>query len=436
MKIALCKSHFAGPVSGADETIVAYAIALHEAGYDVRVLLLYPCADDDQYYLRLKNSGVPVFFVTRSLIFKMLRIIRHLLASSFFFILLVPRSKEFLRQIWQILMKPMTRPRYRACRDFLKFARPDILHVFTPETGATLMIRAGHELGIPVLYHEMGTTHHVRMLKNYYRRLKKVLPLCTQVAALSPSLAAEWSVRFPFLPSISVLPLIMERTNIFHLDSPGQDAGKEVVFGFAARLEEAKGPLLLLNALATINREQPSAIARLAGIGPQLLKAKLRARKLALNEACEFVGRYSEPLGRTAFMESLDVFVLPSFAEGTPNGMIEAMAHGVPVIATKVGGIPDVLDADSGILVPPGDAAALADAMLRLAQDPKRRKEMGEAAKKRYEALFTPKVVLPLILQTYGRVMRNGHDVRKEISENGNFHPWAHASEHCQELPK
>ena len=53
MKIALCKSHFAGPISGADETLVAYALGLHQAGYNVQVVLLYRCADDDQYYLRL-----------------------------------------------------------------------------------------------------------------------------------------------------------------------------------------------------------------------------------------------------------------------------------------------------------------------------------------------------------------------------------------------
>src|SRR6185503_21216305 len=99
----------------------------------------------------------------------------------------------------------------------------------------------------------------------------------------------------------------------------------------------------------------------------------------------ELVGHYSDPLGRTAFMDSLDVFVLPSLAEGTPISIIEAMAHGVPVIATDVGGIPDILDANCGVLVPPGDPAALADAMLLLIHDAELRKSMGEAGKRRYE---------------------------------------------------
>jgi glycosyltransferase involved in cell wall biosynthesis len=123
-------------------------------------------------------------------------------------------------------------------------------------------------------------------------------------------------------------------------------------------------------------------------------------------------------------MNSLDVFVLPSFAEGTPNGVIEAMAHGIPVIASNVGGIPDIIDADSGILVPPGDAAALADAMAVLANDPKRRNEMGAAARERHQKLFAPTAVVPLLLNVYHRVTGNGHagnDVRRD---KNHLHPW------------
>jgi glycosyltransferase involved in cell wall biosynthesis len=152
---------------------------------------------------------------------------------------------------------------------------------------------------------------------------------------------------------------------------------------------------------------------------------------LALGDACEFVGYYSEPLGRSAFMNSLDVFVLPSFAEGTPNGMIEAMAHGLPVIASNVGGIPDVLGNDAGILVPPGDAAALAEAMLRLAKDSDLRKRMGAAAQARYQELFSPTAVVPLMLQTYGRVTRDGHEFAKDISDAGNIHPWAEVRDYA-----
>lgn len=424
MNIALCKSQFAGPVSGADEILISYALALHQAGYEVQVVLLYRCAEDDQYYLRLRNEGVAVSFVVpRSVVFEVLQRFRNLLAGALFFIFLMPRAPELLRRIWQWIMRRMTRLHYRACLNFLQIARPDVLHVFTPDDGAALLISAGHELGIPVLYHEMGTPHHLPMLEDYYRRLETVLPLCTEVVALSPRLAAEWSVRFPFLSSISVLPLIVEPPNTFNLTSESATYLEEAIFGFAGRLEEGKGPLVLVDALASVNREGPLAVARVAGIGPQLMQVKARVRELGLREAFELVGHYSEPLGRTAFMNSLDVFVLPSFAEGTPKSIIEAMAHGVPVIATTVGGIADILDGESGILVPPGDSAALADAMLSLARDHTRRVAMGVAAKQRYEKLFSQRAVLPLLLQTYSRVTRNGHELAKGISEDR--HPWS-----------
>lgn len=423
-KIALCKTSFAGPVSGADEILLNYAVNLRQSGYEATVVLLYPPGADDQYFRRLKRAQVPVtVIITTSYLFSYFRALRNVLLSALFFLLLLKRAPEPLRRIWQNLLWIISRLHYRRCRLHFAKERPDLLHVFTPDAGAAFMIRAGSELGIPVLYHEMGTPNHLPLLKEYYARLERVLPLCTEVAALSPRLAIEWSERFPFLRSVSVLPLIMESYATFNLGPQATSDCTQTIFGFAARLEEGKGPLVLLDALAAVNREGPLAVARFAGFGPQLGEAKGRARELQLDETCEFVGHYTEPLGRTAFMNSLDVFVLPSLAEGTPNGIIEAMAHGIPVIATPVGGIPDIVDADSGILVPPGDAASLAEAMLLLARDPARRKAMGIAARQRYEELFSPAAVFPLMLQTYGRVAGNGHALIG-VSENNHQHPW------------
>ena len=424
LKIALCKSSLLGPVSGADEIMLNYAVHLRQRGYDIEVVLLYAPNEDDQYLRRLQSNGVPVTaIVTKSFLFALLRTLRNLFSSVLFFLFLLRRAPERLRKFWQVALRLIAHLHYRQCRAYFARNRPNLMHVFTPDSGAAMMIRAGHELSIPVLYHEMGTPHHMPMLEDYYRRLENVLPLCTEFAALSPRLASAWLVRFPFLRSVTILPLIMERSKTFDLRVQLPAPPEQTVFGFAARVEEGKGPMVLLDALAKLNGQQPVAIARIAGSGPQLSEVKARARVLALGDACEFVGQYSEPLGRTAFMESLDVFVLPSLAEGTPNGIIEAMAHGVPVIASAVGGVPDIVDAQSGILVPPGDAEALADAMLLLASDPQRRKAMGAAAKERHEKLFEPAVVVPLMLKVYGRVAGNGH--LAIASGNGHSHPWA-----------
>lgn len=91
----------------------------------------------------------------------------------------------------------------------------------------------------------------------------------------------------------------------------------------------------------------------------------------------------------------------------------------------KFGLCPDMIDSESGILVPPGDTSALADAMLLLARSPERRARMGEAARHRYQQLFSPQAVVPLMLETYGRVAaRNGNGNRNGSTNGHNSHPW------------
>ena len=106
---------------------------------------------------------------------------------------------------------------------------------------------------------------------------------------------------------------------------------------------------------------------RIAGDGSQKAEVAARAHSLKVKDRYQYYGVYTRPDERKAFMRDLEVFVMPSFTEGTPNSIIEAMANGKPIIASAVGGIPDMIDSESGILVPPGDTSALAEAMLLLA---------------------------------------------------------------------
>src|ERR1051325_11923324 len=165
MKIALCKGHFFGPVSGADEILVSYAISLHQSGQDVDVVLLYKPSENDRFYRRLRQAGVPVVnVIDRSIAFMILRSVRGLLSSFLLLFLLIPRSEAGLRRIWQVLIDLISRAHYKHLRAYLQRSHYDLLHVFTPDTGAMLMIRAANEVGIPVLYHEMGTPHYLPAL--------------------------------------------------------------------------------------------------------------------------------------------------------------------------------------------------------------------------------------------------------------------------------
>jgi len=424
MKIALCKSHFFGPVSGADETLVTYAINLRRAGCDVHVVLLYKPAENDRFYRRLRHAGVPVVnVIDHSIAFSIVRRFRSLLSSFLLLFLLIPRTEAGLRRIWQVLLDLIARAHYKHCRAFFTRADYDVLHVFTPDTGTILFIRAGKEVGVPVLYHELGTPQYLPALDPYYRRLAKVLPLCSEVAALSPTLAKQWWERFPFLSTVSVLPLITEDSERLNVSvGLARNGDGETIFGYAARIEVGKGPFVLADALAQLRQDRDDVHVRLAGTGPAVQEVKAHARKLQLNGSLEFVGSYDGTVGCSAFMRTLDVFVLPSFAEGTSNSVIEAMAHGLPIITTNVGGSPDLLTPDAGILIPPGDSAALADAMQCLASDPALRKRMGRAARDRYLKLFAPDAVLSMLVGTYSRL--SGTNGCEASSSNGR-HPWA-----------
>jgi glycosyltransferase involved in cell wall biosynthesis len=387
VKVVLCKGRFAGPISGADETLVAYATQLTAAGHDVEVAVLYPASSTDRYLARLRGAGVPVVCLARnSPIGRAMQLLKrhvpHLPAG--------PR-KMLQKAAWGVSMHYV-----ELCRKYFERSAADVVHVMTPDPAAMAMIRAARAARLPVLYQELGTADFLPELDVYYRMLSEVLPLCDAVAALSPSLARRFSEKFGGRAPASVLPLIVEEPAL--VERATSPAG--VTFGFAARMEYGKAPLALVEAFARVCRSERAAL-RMAGAGPQRVEVESCARALALDGQCAFTGIYKGPAQRSAFMRGIDVFVLPSLAEGTPNGIIEAMAHGLPVIASNVGGIPDTVSAEMAILVEPGDVSALAEAMLELARDPSRRAAMGRAARQRYERMFSPAAVLPQLIAQY-----------------------------------
>ncbi len=131
---------------------------------------------------------------------------------------------------------------------------------------------------------------------------------------------------------------------------------------FVGRLEPQKGLLELLESFERIRRARPDALLTLVGDG--VSRAKAEAASVRHAGALRVTG--PQPLTEVAkWLSACDVFTLPSHAEGTPNVVLEALASGRPVVATDVGGIPDVLgDPRAGMLVPSRNAAALADALL------------------------------------------------------------------------
>jgi glycosyltransferase involved in cell wall biosynthesis len=224
------------------------------------------------------------------------------------------------------------------------------------------------------------------------------------VAALSPLLAEQWSARSRFEISFSSTSNHQD-CDVLALPAllPLSDK-QETIFGYGT-IEVGKGPFVLADAVAQLRKTRNDTLVRVAGIGPAMQMVKARVRELGIDRSWEFVGSYQGTVGCSAFVRTLDVFVLPSYAEGTSKSVIEAMAHGIPIITTTVGGLPDLLAKEAGILVPAGDSSALADAMHLLASDSMLRAQMGKAARERYLRLFAPDAVLPMLLTTYLRLV-------------------------------
>ncbi|HSS18900.1 MAG TPA: glycosyltransferase family 4 protein [Pyrinomonadaceae bacterium] len=417
MRIVLCKGQVLGPISGADETLVTYAVQLQKAGHSVSVLLMYRSAKDDPYAQRLLNSGVPVSWIASKLAHKSLgtarKIGRRLLGTF-------PSSKQLIRNGARRVATGMAGRNYEQCRDYLKQQNADLMHIITPDPSAMVMIRAGYDAGVPVIYQELGLPYHPPDFASYYREFTSVLSLCSEVAALSPKLVEYCRETLPITSPLSVLPIMSDE--ISNGNGSAYHANGHVNFGFAARMEELKGPIVLMEAFAATRDYVPEVRLKLAGDGSQRKRVAALARSLSVADHYDYSGVYKRPDERTSFMHDVDVFVMPSFTEGTPNSIVEAMANGKPIIASAVGGIPDMIDHDSGILVPPGDARALAKAMILLAENSELRQRMGQAALARYRTLFSPDAVIPLMLETYTRVATAKRD---STVTSQSTHPWA-----------
>jgi glycosyltransferase involved in cell wall biosynthesis len=418
MRIVICKGQILGPISGSDETLVTYAIQLQKAGHTVSVLLMYLYSEEDHYYQRLLRAGVRVSWLASKLAHTSLGTGRKLAYKMFE---MFPSSKEIIRRKAQRVVTGMATRYYQPCRDYLAQQNADLLHIMTPDPGAMVMIRAGHDAGIPVIYQELGLPFHPPDFESYYQQFTSVLPLCTEVAALSPKLVEHCREKLPTSTSLSVMPIMSDE--IINGSTTKHLSNGCITFGFAARMEELKGPLVLMEAFGATHNRVQNVCLKIAGDGSLREKVAARARALNVSTHYRYYGIYTRPEERKAFMHDLDVFVMPSFTEGTPNSIIEAMAHGKPIIASAVGGIPDMIDAETGILVPAGDADALAAAMLLLAQNPQQRTRMGKAARARYQKLFSPKAVVPLMLETYGRIAI-GNKAPEPPESDKNSHPW------------
>lgn len=164
-------------------------------------------------------------------------------------------------------------------------------------------------------------------------------------------------------------------------DRVTDEASSQVSALFLGTIGPRKGAFDLLAAMNQLKSQRTNLRLWLAGGEERrgdLAQARMQVQEMYLEEMCHLVG-IVQGERKSRLLEQASFFVLPSYNEGLPVAIIEAMAAGLPVVATPVGGIPEVIeDGYNGFLVPPGDVSLLAERMGQLAADPHLRRQMGK----------------------------------------------------------
>jgi len=273
--------------------------------------------------------------------------------------------------------------------------RPDVVHTHTAKAGAvgrTAALLAWPRR--PVVVH----TFHGHVLRGYFgtggtlvfRAIETLLARASdRLIAVSPEVRDEL-VALHVAPRerFSVVRLGIELEPRVHFEGDpaevrrrhGIPEGKFVV-GWFGRMTAVKRTDDLLTMLAGVRERGVDALLLLVGDGDDRERLEQRAHDLGLARSCLFLG-YQEDVA--PWYAICDAVVLTSASEGTPVTIIEALAAGRPVVATKVGGVPDVVDeGETGFLVRPHDTHALAERLEILAGDPVRRRTMGDLGRAR-----------------------------------------------------
>ncbi|MDP9250856.1 MAG: glycosyltransferase family 4 protein [Chloroflexota bacterium] len=263
-------------------------------------------------------------------------------------------------------------------------------HMFRAEVIGT---RAAVSAGTPVI---MATVHSSRV-----RSGEDIAALAALTPAMDrlivPSAAIESKVRsegrggapFSIIPNGVDLARFTLPTGPCSVRSEYGIPAEAPLLGVVARLEPEKGHRYLIEAMPAILREAPETWLAIVGEGSQEgdLKALAASLPSPVAERVVFTGRREDVAAITG---EIDVAVLPSLREAQGISILEAMARGRPVVASAVGGIPEVLtDGLDGLLVPPADPSALAAASIRLASSPALRAAMGSAGRATVAARFS-----------------------------------------------
>jgi glycosyltransferase involved in cell wall biosynthesis len=298
----------------------------------------------------------------------------------------------------------------------IRLQRPHILHTHTAKAGAIGRLAAmlAGDARPPIIVH----TYHGHVLRGYFDPVRTTLfrLIETYLARISTALIAVSPQVRDDLVGMGVAPkekFAVVRLGIglderIPVDQDGRDetrrqlgipAGRFIV-GWVGRMTAIKRTDDVLIGFRKLREQGVDAVLCMVGDGPDRDQIELRARDLGIVKDTLFLG-YQEDVAQ--YFAAFDAMVLPSANEGTPVTAIEALAAGRPVVATRVGGVPDVVrEGQDGFLVEAGDTDALAERLARLANDPELRRRMGAVGRER----VLPRYAVTRLLDDMDRLYR------------------------------
>lgn len=273
--------------------------------------------------------------------------------------------------------------------------RPDVLHAHTYKAGIVGSM-VGRALGVPrVIFSPHG---HIFAPAARIPGVPRTPWVRAVLAALARSAARSAHVVIALSPSdrddqvrLRLVPPAKCRVITNGIEPAGGVPapvlnGRGPVLGTLGRLTEEKGHRWLLDAFAEFRRRHPGAVLAIGGEGPEEPALRSGSRQRGIEEAVRFEGFVGDV---NAFLARIDVYVQPSYYEGLGLSVVEAMAAARPVVATRVGGLLDVVEEGlTGHLVEPDDVAGLAAALERIVAEPERARAMGRRGRERALAEF------------------------------------------------
>ncbi len=252
-----------------------------------------------------------------------------------------------------------------------------------------MFIRIGRLFGKKIIYHNHGGRFK-KFYADYPVQVRKVLDQVDCIVALSD----DWKRYFRDelgCPRVEVIPNLVSRPEPPCIPTE-RASGEPLRLTFLGKIMKEKGIYDLLELLDEQRARYDGKVKlTVGGNGETELFEKMVAEK-DLGSMVEFAG-WVNGEEKDRLLRATDVFILPSYYEGVPISILEAMSYGKPVVSTRVGGIPEIVtDGENGFLTSPGDKAAIAGAIDRLTDDPALCRHMGEKALEKVKSYFPEEI--------------------------------------------